>query len=80
MKKTAVILFPHFCNYEISVLLEILALNEKPVDFIASRLEPLRCEEGMQAIADITFEACDVDAYDSLVLTGSYAEGLYHKL
>ena len=77
--KTAIVLFPHFCNYEISVLMEVLALAEKPVTFIASSLASLRCEEGMQAVADEAFADCDVDACDSLVITGSYAEGLYHN-
>lgn len=67
------------CNYEVSVLLEILALNEKPVVFVAGSSDPMRCEEKMQVVADIPFAACDVAEYDSLVLSGSYAEGLYHN-
>lgn len=79
MKKTAIILFPQFCNYEISVLLEILALNEKPVSFLGSSLAPVRCEEGMNVIPDILYENCIIDEYDSLVITGSYADGLHYN-
>lgn len=79
MKKTAIVLFPGICNYEIAVLLEILALNEKPVVFVASSLAPMRCEEKMQVVADIPFAECHIQAYDSLVISGSYAEGLYHN-
>ena len=31
MKKTAILLYDSFCNFEISVALEILALAEKPI-------------------------------------------------
>ncbi|MDD4832562.1 MAG: DJ-1/PfpI family protein [Clostridia bacterium] len=79
MKKTAVILFPEFCNYEISVLMEILALNEKPVAFLSSKIEPFRCEEGMKAIADFDINSINIDEFDSLVITGSYADGLYYN-
>jgi len=79
MKKTAVILFPEFCNYEISVLLEILALNEKPVVFLSSKVEPYRCEEGMKAVADFDMNSINIDEFDSLVITGSYANGLYYN-
>lgn len=77
MKKTAVIVFEGFCLYEISVLLEVLVLNEKPVVFVANTLNSVRCEEKMKIVPDCTFDDIELDEFDSLVMTGSYAEGLY---
>lgn len=34
MKKTAVLLYDSFCNFEISPALEILALAEKPITIL----------------------------------------------
>lgn len=79
MKKTVVLLFEGFCNYEISVLLEILVLNEEPVVFVANKINPVRCEEGMRVIPDCTFDDIVLEECDSLVLSGSFAEGLYHN-
>lgn len=31
MKKTAILIYDSFCNFEISTVLEILALAEKPI-------------------------------------------------
>ncbi|MFV0550685.1 MAG: DJ-1/PfpI family protein [Anaerorhabdus sp.] len=79
MKKTAVLVFEGFCNYEISALLEMLVLNEKPVTFVANRLSMIRCEEGMQVMPDCTLNDMVLEDYDSLVISGSFAEGLYYN-
>ena len=53
MKKTAVLLYESFCNFEFSVLLEILAINKKPVVFFAKEILPIISEEGLKVIPDI---------------------------
>ncbi|HHX69651.1 MAG: DJ-1/PfpI family protein [Miniphocaeibacter sp.] len=76
-KKTAVVLFPHFCNFEIAILLSKLEMVNKPVVFIGASKEIYPCEEGMQTVVDKTYDECDFNEFDSLVITGSYAEGQY---
>ncbi len=70
-KKTAVLIYPGFCNFEISTALEILALAEKPITVFAKKSGPVRSEEGLtilpeQCIADAMFRE-----YDSLLLPGA---------
>ncbi|QQK08275.1 DJ-1/PfpI family protein [Miniphocaeibacter halophilus] len=76
-KKTAVVLFPYFCNFEIAVLLSKLQMENKPVVYIGASQEIYRCEEGIQTIVDKTYDECDFNEFDSLVITGSYAKGQY---
>ena len=71
MKKTAVLLYESFCNFEFSVLLEILAINKKPVVFFAKEILPLISEEGLKVIPDIKIEDLDISEFDSLILTGA---------
>ena len=71
MKKTAVLLYESFCNFEFSVLLEILAINKKPVVFFAKEILPIISEEGLKVIPDIKIEALDISEFDSLILTGA---------
>ena len=60
MKKTAILLYDSFCNFEISVALEILALAEKPITVF-----------GITKQAIDTIDNLDLDAYDSLILPGA---------
>lgn len=71
MKKTAVLLYESFCNFEFSVLLEILAINKKPVVFFAKEILPIISEEGLKVIPDIKIEDLDISEFDSLILTGA---------
>lgn len=70
MKKTAVLLYPGFCNYEFAPLLEILALEQKPVVFFGKTKEVFRSEEGLPVCPDQTLDDLVLEEYDSLVLTG----------
>lgn len=78
MKKTAVILFPAFCNYEIATLLGLLKMMDKPVEYIGANKEIYRCEEGIQTIADKVYDECNFEEFDSLIITGSFAEGIHY--
>lgn len=71
MKKTAVLLYPQFCNFEISVALEVLALANKPLTFFAKDAAPVRSEEGLLVLADEPFGSLNSEEYDSLLLPGA---------
>ena len=50
MKKTAVLIYNQFCNFEISVALEILAMAEKPITIFAKELtKTVSIEEAAKA-------------------------------
>lgn len=48
MKKTAVLIYDSFCNFEFSVLMEIFAINNKSVTIFAKETLPLKSEEGFE--------------------------------
>lgn len=70
MKKTAVLIYDKFCNFEFSVALEMLAMAGKPIEVFARTLDPVRSEEGLRVVADKTIEKLNMEEYDSLILTG----------
>ena len=53
MKKTAILLYDSFCNFEISVALEILALAEKPITVFGITKQAIRSEDGLSIFPDI---------------------------
>lgn len=71
MKKTAVLLYNSFCNFEISVAMEILALGEKEVVVFGATKEPIRSEDGLLVIPQKELSELDIDEYDSLLLPGA---------
>ena len=46
MKKTAVLLYDSFCNFEISPALEVLALAEKPITVLELQNSPSKVKMG----------------------------------
>lgn len=71
MKKTAVLIYNQFCNFEFGVALEMLAMVDKPITIFAKSLNPVRSEEGLTVIPDKTINEVNIEEYDSLLLTGS---------
>lgn len=71
MKKTAVLVYNSFCNFEFSVVLEILALSEKEITIFGKTIEPVKSEDGLTVLPDATIEDIDLDEYDSLLLPGA---------
>lgn len=71
MKKTAVLIYNQFCNFEFSVALEMLAMAGKPITVYAKTLDPVKSEEGLTLIPDKTIFEINPGEYDSLLLTGS---------
>jgi protein deglycase len=70
MKKTAVLLYPQFSEYELSVALSILMQGEKPVSIVGLNHHPIRGEAGLTVIPDMSIEEVNVEEIDSLLLTG----------
>lgn len=71
MKKTAVLIYDSFCNFEFSVLMEIFAINNKSVTIFAKETFPLKSEEGLTILPDKKISELNIKEYDSLILTGA---------
>ena len=71
MKKTAVLIYDSFCNFEFSVLMEIFAINNKSVTIFAKETLPLKSEEGLTILPDKKISELNINEYDSLILTGA---------
>ena len=71
MKKTAILLYPQFCNFEIAPALEILSLAGKPITVFGKSTAPLKSEEGLTLIPEQTIDTLDSNEYDSLLLPGA---------
>ena len=71
MKKTAVLIYDQFCNFEIAPALEMLAMAQKPVTIFAKSVAPVRSEEGLTVLPDQAIDALCLAEYDSLLLPGA---------
>lgn len=69
MKKTAVLLYPQYSEYELSVALSILMQGGKPVVTVGGTMEPIRGESGLTCLPDTTVDEINIDEIDSLLLT-----------
>ncbi|MFJ8098783.1 DJ-1/PfpI family protein [Lysinibacillus sp. NPDC096212] len=70
MKKTAVLLYPQFSEYELSVVLSILMQGDKPVITVGLNSEKIKGESGLSCIADTQISEVNLDEIDSLILPG----------
>ncbi|MEO4054896.1 DJ-1/PfpI family protein [Solibacillus sp. CAU 1738] len=70
MKKTAVLLYPQFSEYELSIALSILMQGEKPIITVGLNKQPIKGESGLTCITDTTIDELNIDEIDSLLLTG----------
>ncbi|EPD54131.1 hypothetical protein HMPREF1210_00116 [Paenisporosarcina sp. HGH0030] len=70
MKKTAVLIYPQYSEYELSVALSILMQGEKPVITIGLNNLPIRGESGLTCLTDTTIDEVNLEEIDSLLLTG----------
>ena len=71
MKKTAVLIYESYCNFEISVALEGLALKNKEIVVFAKRKNLFKSEEGLTVFPDKSIDEIIIDEYDSLLLPGA---------
>lgn len=76
MKKTAVILYPQFSEYELSVALSILMQGGKPVVTVGIHNQPIKGESGLTCLPDTTIDEVNKDEIDSLLLTGCMDIGI----
>ena len=71
MKKTAVLIYNQFCNFEIAPTLEMLAMAGKPFTVFAKTSACVKSEEGLTVLPDMTIAELNPDEYDSLLLSGA---------
>lgn len=70
MKKTALLLYPQFSEYEMSVALSILMQGGKPVITVGVTKEPIKGESGLSVLPDTTINDIVASEFDSLLLSG----------
>ena len=70
MKKTAVLIYPNFSEYELTTALSILMQGAKPISIISIDGEPVKGEAGLTVMADLTIDRVKYEEFDSLLLTG----------
>lgn len=70
MKKTAVILYPQFSEYELTVALSILMQGNKPIITVGINNQPIKGESGLTCVADTTVNHINLGEIDSLLLPG----------
>jgi 4-methyl-5(b-hydroxyethyl)-thiazole monophosphate biosynthesis len=70
MKKTAVLLYPDFSEYELSVALSILMQGGKPIITLGVNNEPIRGESGLGCVVDSLISEVNLADIDSLILPG----------
>ncbi|WP_300411126.1 hypothetical protein [Lagierella sp.] len=71
MKKTAVLIYDSFCNFEISVALEILAPHNRDIVVIAKSKEAILSEDALRVLPDKTIFELDINEYNSFLLPGA---------
>ena len=76
MKKTAVLLYPQFSEYELSVALSVLMQGRKPVVTVGINNQPITGESGLTCLPDTTIDDVKRDEIDSLLLTGCMDIGI----
>lgn len=72
-KKVAVIIYPEFSSYEISIVLAILRSFEKKVIVFSAEKAIVDSEEGLHFIPDKTFSEFNIKEYECLILPGMWS-------
>ena len=70
MKKTAILLYPEFSEYELTTALSILMQGGKPVTFISLTKDSVRGEAGLVSLPELAWNEVNYEEYDGLLLTG----------
>ncbi|MGI5898974.1 MAG: DJ-1/PfpI family protein [Christensenellales bacterium] len=71
MKRTAVLLYPKFSNYEMSIAIYLLSALGKEYKVFSIDGKPVRSECGLFVCSDCTVAELEAGEFDSLLLTGS---------
>lgn len=69
-KKTAVFLYPHFSEYELSVAISVLMQGHKHVCTVGKMDQIITGESGLRCIPDISYMEVDPNEFDSVLLPG----------
>ncbi|MBS4174428.1 DJ-1/PfpI family protein [Bacillus sp. FJAT-49736] len=69
-KKTAVLLYPEFSEYELTVALSILMQGNKPIITVGIDSMPVKGESGLTCVPDTEIDDVDIQELDSLLLPG----------
>jgi len=69
-KKTAVLIYPQFSEYELSVALSILMQGNKPIITVGLDTNPVKGESGLTCIPEVTIDEVYPQEIDSLLLPG----------
>lgn len=69
-KKTAVLLYPQFSEYELTVALSILMQGNKEIITVGINRGPIRGESGLTCIPDMSVDEVNKEEIDSLLLPG----------
>lgn len=73
VKKVAVVIYPEFSSYEISILLAIFKIFEKEIVVFSAEKTIIDSEEGLHFVPDKTLSEFDIKEYDCLVLPGMWS-------
>jgi len=69
-KSTAIILYPRFSEYELSVLLSVLHQGGKSVKYVGLDRNVIKGEAGLPCIPETTIQELNLDEIDSIMLPG----------
>ncbi|WP_108669251.1 DJ-1/PfpI family protein [Peribacillus acanthi] len=70
LKKTVVLLYPNFSEYELTVALSILMQGQKPTIIVGVDKVPIKGESGLTVLPDTAVKDVNLSEIDSLLLTG----------
>lgn len=72
-KKVAILIYPEFSNYEISIVSAIFKNFEKEIVVFSAEKGLVDSEEGFHFIPDKTFDEFILDEFDCLILPGMWS-------
>lgn len=70
MKQVAVVVYDGYCLFEVTVALEMLAMQQIPITIFGEEKKSYRSEEGMLVVAEHTLEELKADQFDAIILSG----------
>ncbi|CEO32435.1 DJ-1/PfpI family protein [Paraclostridium sordellii] len=72
-QKVAILIYPEFSNYEISILAEIFKLFEKEIVVFSAEKNIVNSEEGFHFMPDKSLDEFNINEYSCLVLPGMWS-------
>ena len=71
-KKAAIVIYPQFSNYEISIAAAIFKIFDKQITVFSKDKNPVLSEEGFQFLPNKTLGEFNIEDYDCLILPGMW--------